>query len=172
MLEVVSSTYTCAHCGSRYGFFRLYCKQCGCILPAALLEQGEVTRLLDEKPARQVDVQWGQTYFHRFARLILRDETTGEALPVALDKLPVILGRSNLEHLLPPAWRARRGEANSLSRRHASLAVSGTTLWLTDLGSTNGTYLDGERLTAQVAYPVHNRAALQLGTLLLRVQFA
>src|SRR5258707_12073985 len=92
MLEDGSRLYICAHCGSRYGFFRLYCKQCGCIMPAALAGQVKATGLLDDRTARPVNVQWGRTHFHRFARLVLRDEMTGEAIPIALDRPPVILG--------------------------------------------------------------------------------
>src|SRR4051812_42090905 len=34
------------------------------------------------------------------------------------------------------------------SRRHASLSVEGSTVTVEDLGSTNGTFVNGERLTA------------------------
>src|SRR5260370_24827903 len=85
--------YRCANCGAKYNFFRVYCKQCGCILPAALTQQGEVTQLLAENRAQPVDVQWGRTYFHRYARLLLLEELTGETLSIALDMPPVIIGR-------------------------------------------------------------------------------
>src|SRR5262245_13730683 len=106
MLEAGTRLYICANCGSRYGFFRLYCKQCGCILPAALAGSGAATRLLDDRTARPVKVEWGRTHFHRFARLVLRDETTDEAIPISLDKAPVILGRGSLNDMSTSAFCA------------------------------------------------------------------
>src|SRR5262249_41650630 len=139
---------------------------------AALVGPGAATRLLDDRTARPVKVLWGRTHFHRFARLILRDETTGEATPVALDKPPVILGRGSPNDALTSSFCALGSDDHSLSRQHACLDLSGPRLWLTDLGSTNGTFLDGERLTAHVGYLLHNRAALQMGKLVLRVLFS
>ncbi len=42
---------------------------------------------------------------------------------------------------------------------------------VTDLNSTNGTFLDGTALIPHIAQALHNQAALQLGQLLLRVEF-
>ena len=40
-----------------------------------------------------------------------------------------------------------RVEADSISRRHALLWREGGRIWLTDLGSANGTYVNGEVIT-------------------------
>ena len=170
-LIYVPAPYRCANCDAKYNFFRLYCKQCGCILPAALTHQGEVTQLLSDNQAQPVDIQWGRRYFHRYARLFLADEASGEILPIALDRLPVLIGRTSADILPALAFRGLYAAANGISRTHARLDVSETALHLTDLGSTNGTFLDGQQLTPNVPYLLHNRAALQLGKLLLRVQF-
>lgn len=163
---------TCAHCGRRYSFFRLYCKQCGCVMPGALSGQNDVTRLLTDNPVNKVDFQWGRTYFHRYARLLLRDEATDDVVLVPLDTPHVIIGRASPNYTPTVTFPGRVAEVSGISRSHACLELRGSRLLLTDLGSTNGTYLDGEWLTPQVAYLLHNRAALQIGKLLLRVQFA
>ncbi len=58
--------------------------------------------------------------------------TLGDGLPAA------VLGRSNAAQI-----RLSDPEA---SRRHASLDCSGGVIYLTDLGSSNGTFLNGTRL--------------------------
>ena len=53
-----------------------------------------------------------------------------------------------------------------VSRRHLALSVSGTELVVTDLGSTNGTYLEGIRVTEAFA---RGGESIRLGSSVLRV---
>lgn len=50
-----------------------------------------------------------------------------------------------------------------VSRRHAVIELRRGGLYLTDLGSQNGTFVDGERLTPHVATPVHAARKVQIG---------
>lgn len=52
----------------------------------------------------------------------------------------------------------------SISRRHAELRLDGRRLLLTDLGSTNGTFVDGRRLVAGQPVQINSRSDLMLGT--------
>jgi diguanylate cyclase (GGDEF)-like protein len=53
----------------------------------------------------------------------------------------------------------------SVSRHHAAIGTDATdAVWLTDLASTNGTYLNGKRLTPHVAYPVQDGDRIQFGS--------
>ncbi|HZF07869.1 MAG TPA: SPFH domain-containing protein [Thermoanaerobaculia bacterium] len=54
-------------------------------------------------------------------------------------------------------------ESDGVSRHHARLWVAGGRLSLADLGSTNGTFVSGRRLTPQVATPVEPRDTVGLG---------
>jgi hypothetical protein len=54
------------------------------------------------------------------------------------------------------------------SRRHASVSVSGDTVTVEDLGSTNGTYVSGERITAQRTVGSGDR--IRIGTTVLEVR--
>ena len=53
----------------------------------------------------------------------------------------------------------------SVSRQHASLRLEGAAWLLEDLGSTNGTFLDGKRVHAPVAVP--DRAIVSIGDVAL-----
>ncbi len=58
--------------------------------------------------------------------------------------VPLAEGRSLVIGRSPPADVTVRD--NSLSRRHASVELGGGEIWVEDLGSTNGTWVDGEKI--------------------------
>ena len=81
-------------------------------------------------------------------------------------------------HPLPPAGvvtlgRARECEIQiidpSVSRAHARVRVSGTSVTIEDLGSANGTFLNGQRLTPYLPHPLHDNDELQLGRVRIQV---
>lgn len=58
-----------------------------------------------------------------------------------------------------------------VSRQHAVLRRRGTHLVVSDMGSTNGTFLNGEQLEPGKEYVVRNGDHLSLGMLMLAVFF-
>ena len=72
---------------------------------------------------------------------------------VPIEAQPLILGRDPTRpFFLPDA---------DVSRTHCALRLAGDAVLVQDLGSTNGTFVDGERVTAERALPVG--ALLQIG---------
>jgi ABC-type multidrug transport system ATPase subunit/pSer/pThr/pTyr-binding forkhead associated (FHA) protein len=73
-------------------------------------------------------------------KLILNEETTSPK-EFELTRSEIIIGRDpGIDVTIPSA---------AVSRRHARLTREGDAYMLEDLGSSNGTYLNGERLTAR-----------------------
>lgn len=64
-----------------------------------------------------------------------------------------------------------RGLEKGVSRRHAKITRRGNEVLIEDLGSVNGTFVNGKRLTPYLPHPLHNGDELQLGKLVLRVSF-
>jgi pSer/pThr/pTyr-binding forkhead associated (FHA) protein len=58
-----------------------------------------------------------------------------------------------------------------VSRRHAILSYKNGVYTVEDLGSANGTFINGRRLAPQVPTPLANGDELKCGTLLMRVEF-
>lgn len=56
-----------------------------------------------------------------------------------------------------------------ISRRHAVIRLRNKRLEIFDLGSRNGTYLNGKRLAPHQPTPIPNGAALRLGKLELKI---
>lgn len=61
----------------------------------------------------------------------------GEA--IRIDKASMVIGRSRTCDVVIPSAK--------VSRQHASVTLSGGELWIEDLGSANGVWHDGEKIT-------------------------
>lgn len=76
-----------------------------------------------------------------------------------------ILGRSEKDDQVSPIFLMLDTEQFGVSRQHAKLQYADGVLYLLDLGSTNGTRLNGRRLGAKAAYPVTDGDVVALGWL-------
>ncbi len=64
------------------------------------------------------------------------------------------------------SWGARD---QGVSRRHAALVMFNNALHVIDLGSVNGTHVNGSRLVPHTPYPVHAGDELRFGHLAVMV---
>ena len=63
------------------------------------------------------------------------------------------------------------GLEKGVSRRHAKITRRGSEVFIEDLGSINGTFLNRKKLTPYLPQTLSNGDELQLGKLILRVSF-
>src|SRR5579863_9861503 len=61
----------------------------------------------------------------------------GGEFPIAADKQIVVGRSSDLDMVLVE---------DMVSRKHARIAMQGEQIWIEDLGSTNGTFVNGEKI--------------------------
>ena len=78
-------------------------------------------------------------------------------------RLPILVGRGEEAKF--------RIQQDSVSRRHCEFFEESGSVFVRDVGSTNGTLLDGERIAAGAACPVGTGARVQVGGLVFRVEF-
>lgn len=87
---------------------------------------------------------------------------------------PCILGRfdgtakADIEFDLSPFGANERG----VSRHHAALKIEDGNIFVSDLGSTNGTFVDGQRLEPHQATLLHQGQDILLGRLRIEILFA
>jgi pSer/pThr/pTyr-binding forkhead associated (FHA) protein len=62
------------------------------------------------------------------------------------------------------------GEESGVSRQHAKITLDEGRVVVTDLDSSNGTFLNEEPLQANQAYPLRNEDSLKIGILELKVE--
>lgn len=68
----------------------------------------------------------------------------GPGAPAHLTKVRTVIGRRNADVLL---------EDPDVSRQHAAIERYGSRYLIRDLGSTNGTFVNGERIDARILEP-------------------
>jgi hypothetical protein len=98
----------------------------------------------------------------------------GKGEPILLPDRPEwVLGRgADLGHAPDLDLSAQGAKGHGVSRRHARLALGPGGLLVTDLGSTNGTFVNGVRLAPGEPTRLSSGAELALGRLVLIVSFA
>jgi len=78
-------------------------------------------------------------------------------------KLPILIGRAEEAKF--------RIQQDSVSRRHCEVFIKDGSVFVRDLGSTNGTFLDGEQVTAAVASFVRPGSEVRIGGVVFRVEY-
>ncbi len=88
------------------------------------------------------------------------------------DGLALTLGRKSDAGKVDIDLTPYGGHQRGVSRLHARLHVENNELYVTDLNSSNGTFLDGERLTPNQPYKVTKRySLLVLGSLSIQLSY-
>ena len=59
-----------------------------------------------------------------------------------------------------------------VSRRHAKISRKGPQIYLEDLGSVNGTLLNGKRLTPYLPHVLRDKDEIRIGKLLMRIHLS
>jgi hypothetical protein len=124
-----------------------------------------------QAPELFVKTTWGSSRFTRMQRVLLQFNKSNEWFTLPEPASGYILGRaqsaSDNEVDLTPFGAEEAG----ISRRHAMLTIEQNHLWITDLHSINGTFLNGCPLEPDKPALLRDGDQLELGRLSLRVFF-
>ncbi len=170
-LDTIPSFYAqvvrCPHCGKMCPAEEKQCPNCGEVLPPSPVTTRHVHSAL---PVKHSERQ-GIVQFEMEDSVSLHIADSPITIELSLDK-PLVLGRK----ILPDnEERLDLSEFNAflhgVSRCHCRLQRQSKRLILTDLGSSNGTYLNDDRLMPYTHYLVAHGDCLRLGTLCLGITF-
>jgi hypothetical protein len=166
----------CRVCGTTYVTNTIYCAECGAYLlekeaeetdPIDLSQIPWVGRAQATQP-REVDLPAAPPLT---VRLIIGRGKRQRELEVSLIR-PVRLGRSDPTQNIFPEVDLTPDLAleQAVSREHVSVFGRGEDVMVEDLGSTNGTLLNGIRLDPYMPETLKDGDQLQLGKLLIEVK--
>jgi pSer/pThr/pTyr-binding forkhead associated (FHA) protein len=95
---------------------------------------------------------------------------SNEILPL-IDQKETTLGRvSGGQPIIPDIdLTPYKAYEAGVSRMHASIKISDDQVMLTDLGSANGTRINGRKITSHVPYPIRHGDILTLGKFKIQV---
>jgi hypothetical protein len=130
-----------------------------------------VTTVLDRHPTTTPAARRENQALAADAPLLLQFLPSGVCLSLCL-KQPMILGRAPASAFNGLLSLAAVGAAqHGVSRKHCRLERRDQSLTVTDLGTTNGTYLNDQRLVPHQPHQVAHGDRLILGTLHIIVFF-
>jgi pSer/pThr/pTyr-binding forkhead associated (FHA) protein len=163
---------TCPYCAhsNREGVF--FCEECG--QPFVGGKGTTTTSLL--QPEEQNNFRgrsaWGTARFDRDASIVIHVRDHTQPLSV-VPKEEIVIGRSDAQASAVPDLDLSPfgGVEHGVSRRHAIIRRGEDTLTLIDLGSTNGTHLNGQRLIPQQPRVLRDGDEIRLGRLVFHIFF-
>lgn len=162
---------TCPNCKYENLDGSVFCLNCG----SQLTRDGSlVTQNIDAEQAKQTQPIGNQyappsSYaFETWASLHLLD--SGQILPLS-DRSEFTLGRVSEAQPIMPDIDLTPYQAYScgVSRLHAALKREGKRVFIMDLGSSNGTFLNGKRLQPHVEYLLNHSDIFSLGKLKIQI---
>ncbi len=151
----------CPFCGSTYPENTLFCEECGSYLSPG---NGQATDpLADERKASD---QPGSGPFKTLKLMI----EGGSSVELPLSK-EIVLGRLDPSRAIFPDIDLSRegGVDKGVSRRHACISQREGQVFIEDMNSLNGTFLNATRLVPELPYPLKDGDQVQLGKLILTV---
>jgi hypothetical protein len=161
----------CPNCQHKEMSGAIYCSKCG----AQLIDMTIATHKIHTAETRQAaERDTGRikppSAGHLQSWISLNMIESGQILPLA-DRTEFTLGRSAEGQPIVPDvdLSPHNAYANGVSRLHAVLKLIKDQIILMDLGSSNGTYLNGTRLAPYVETPVAHGDVIYLGKLKMQL---
>ena len=161
----------CPDCQAKHPENALFCDECGAYLLAG--DQMMETLLVAEATWREreeADEVPGEEVIPPL-RLKLTILDSGRSLEIPLTK-EVSIGRLDPANASFPEidFTSDGGLGKGISRRHAKVTIEGGRVFIQDLGSINGTFINGKRLAPYLPEVLNHGDQLQLGKLLIEVE--
>lgn len=161
----------CPSCGSDNLPGTLFCVQCGTYLPSGgPLRTEPLPEQEDGRPARPRRGDGSQEEEDQAINIEVDVLNTGRKILLSADR-EILVGRLDAAHGIFPEldMTTDGGLEQGVSRRHARIYTRDGTCFVEDLDSTNGTFLNGERVTPYLPYAFHDGDTLTFGTMRLKV---
>ncbi len=167
---------TCPNCHHQELPGALFCSECGAQL------------VVVDRSATQTFDMIQSDYFERkrskpLSPVMERDESLATAMTIALrivdsDEIIYLGGRSEVtlgrivegQPILPDIdLSPYEAYAHGVSRLHAAIKVTPQRVSIMDLGSSNGTRVNGQKIVPHVEYPLKNHDIVALGKLKIQI---
>ena len=163
----------CPNCQAEHPENTLFCDECGAYLLEGDQKETDtlaVAQMIWTEREEKSEVPGEEDTPPIYLKLTIPD--SGRDLEVPLTK-GVNIGRLDPANASFPEvdLSSDGGLEKGISRRHAKITRQGTEVFIEDLGSLNGTFLNRKKLTPYFPQVLKSGDELQLGKIVLRVSF-
>lgn len=166
----------CPFCQTSHVANTIFCSECGSYLlednqrQTDPLDTGEMRRVIDTSDEAD-DAPHSASSIAQPIALRLKIGSGKREVEVSLNKV-IHIGRMDPSStVFPEVDLTDEGTAaKSVSRRHARILKQNNVVVLEDLGSVNGTFVNGRRLDAYLPKPLNDGDVLQLGRVSIEVK--
>jgi hypothetical protein len=163
---------TCPNCEQENQSKAIYCRNCGYNLRDYLHSSDQTLFVGQAARSESMSIHERRAYFSRDAHLALLVVGTETILPCDLSQNSITMGRKSENEALPHVNLTSYGAAElGVSRVHARLTRMNAILMLEDMGATNGTFVNGERISPIKPCVICHDDEIRLGNLKLQVIF-
>jgi len=163
----------CVYCGQKNREGLLFCEECGQGLNDDRTNATLPTRQLDQLPNElAAKATWGTARFSTGSAVIIHIRDAVEPLMLQPAKR-TLLGRADTTSPVQPDLDLTPYGAmeKGVSRIHAAVERSEDTLTIVDMGSSNGTHLNGQRLLPDQPRVLRDGDEIRLGKLIAHIYF-
>lgn len=164
---------TCPYCSHDNREGLLFCEECGQALDEEIVQPTMPTRRFDDSlPEFSAKATWGSASIAKTASVVIHFRDISEPLTVELTDR-IVFGRSDASSPrqpdvdLTPFGALEKG----VSRVHAAIERSDDVLTLVDMGSSNGTNLNGQRLVPDQPRVLRDGDEIRFGKLVAHLYF-
>ncbi|MCP4543120.1 MAG: FHA domain-containing protein [Chloroflexi bacterium] len=163
----------CPSCGRKHRPGTLFCSECGVYLPTGGPLRTEPLPE-EELPISRAN-PWASEPVEEPsepALIPLRIEVVSTGRQIQLPSTAEVhIGRTDAAHGIFPDMDLSPdgGLEGGVSRHHCKVHQRGSAYLVEDVGSANGTFLNGQRLTPYLPHVLKNDDELQLGSIALKV---
>lgn len=163
----------CSNCQTPNRSGLLFCEECGYSLTDSSVGSATIpTRRVENDPDEaSAKGTWGVASYNAGSELIIHVRD-GDPITVT-PKQRVVFGRSDKHSDKQPDvdFAPYGAVEKGVSRQHAVVEIAEDTLMLLDIGSSNGTYLNGQRLTPHQPRVLRDGDEIRLGKLVTHIYF-
>ena len=167
--------HKCPFCGIANVPNTVFCTHCGLYL---IQNDNRETDPLDAEDFETLSRAMSQTGLldtpsdkAEIQSIRLKIGTKGDEYEIPLGRA-IHLGRIDpAADIFPEVDLSNHNPTKQISRRHARILKQDETVFVEDLGSINGTYINGKILTPYLPQPLKHGDVLQLGQLPIAVHF-
>ena len=164
----------CSNCKHTNMAGAVFCSECGAPLGVSdplttqSIKTSQMREALKQKPPATAQAPAPPAALNNWVTLHLLD--TGQVLPLA-ERNEFTLGRiSEGQPIMPDIdLSPYQAYARGVSRLHAVLKREASHVFLMDLGSSNGTFVNGKRLSPNVDHAIANGDVVALGKLKIQI---